>query len=554
MSSDFPKAVEAFQRGDLGLALEIATKTTTVDDPQWQHLIGLIHCRQGDLLRGLPHLQLAAETDPANLPFKVMYARALVDAGRPDDVLAMARPRATHPTAADLALWHARAEAAAAAADTTEAADAWKVISDCEPRSAEARSNLAKCMMALERFSGAQAVLEAGLQHSPFDISTIMTLGLIYERTNQLDRLARLIDEAVERGISTDKLSFLRALREQRAGNLATAREHLLRSNCADDPVRWNRLRAKIADREGDVETAFDATVALNQSTPDFDAWRQRAAIYRQQLRDLAATMTTDWARQLVTCDTIERAPVFLVGFPRSGTTLLDTFLMGHPSIRVIEEREILRRAGEICGAQAQLPLANHGTLERARRAYLDELGRRAGSANPAKIIDKNPFNMVLPGFIHTLFPSAQVIFAKRHPCDAVLSGFMQSFTPNLGMASFMDIADAADLYDAMMDVWTNAANVLDLNTHAVTYEKLVEKPEDQLRPVIEFLGLEWDDRLLDHRATAKNRGAIPNTSYDQVTEKLNPQPIGRWRRYEKQLQPVLAVLQPWAERLGYII
>jgi len=130
----------------------------------------------------------------------------------------------------------------------------------------------------------------------------------------------------------------------------------------------------------------------------------------------------------------------------------------------------------------------------------------------------------------------------------------MQSFTPNLGMASFMDIADAADLYDAMMDVWTNAANVLDLNTHAVTYEKLVEKPEDQLRPVIEFLGLEWDDRLLDHRATAKSRGAIPNTSYDQVTEKLNPQPIGRWRRYEKQLQPVLAVLQPWAERLGYII
>ncbi len=402
------------------------------------------------------------------------------------------------------------------------------------------------------RISQAEAVLRASLGKSPCDVSAIETLGLIYERTNQLHNLSELIDEADRRGVPEDELSFLRAVREQRAGNLAAARDFLLRSNPADDPVRWNRLRAKIADKEGAVETAFQATAALNAATPGFGAWRRRASMYRQQLRKLALKMTSDWVSKLPSIDPIEHAPIFLVGFPRSGTTLLDTFLLGHPSISVIEEKEILRRAGEVCGAQTGLPLVQAEALERARRTYLDDLASYVDPAFDGTIIDKNPFNMVLAGFIHALFPGTPIIFAKRHPCDAVLSGYMQSFTPNLGTSSFMDISEAADLYDAMMEVWTNAVSVLGLNVHVVSYERLVENPEAELRPVVDFLDLDWDDRVLDHRGTARSRGAIMNTSYDQVTDKITSQSIGRWRRYEKQLQPILPVLLPWAERLGY--
>lgn len=92
----------------------------------------------------------------------------------------------------------------------------------------------------------------------------------------------------------------------------------------------------------------------------------------------------------------------------------------------------------------------------------------------------------------------------------------------------------------------------MDLNVHTVVYENLVADPEGTLRPLLDFLGLEWNDRLLDHRRTAKSRGTIVTPSYDQVTEPVNTRAVGRWQRYADQLEPALPILLPWAERLGY--
>jgi hypothetical protein len=159
---------------------------------------------------------------------------------------------------------------------------------------------------------------------------------------------------------------------------------------------------------------------------------------------------------------------------------------------------------------------------------------------------------MLTVPIIHSLFPQARFIFAQRHPCDVVLSCFMQVFVLNFSMASFLDIVDAADFYDVAMTVWTRSCAALPIRVHTVLYEELVADPETTLRPTIEFLGLEWQPELLDYRATAKSRGRINTPSYNQVTEPLSKVPSGRWRRYEKQLAPVLPVLLPWAQRLGY--
>ena len=150
------------------------------------------------------------------------------------------------------------------------------------------------------------------------------------------------------------------------------------------------------------------------------------------------------------------------------------------------------------------------------------------------------------------MFPGAKIIFAQRHPCDAVLSGFMQSFVMNDAMASFLTIEDAADLYDAVMSGWRAILERFDLSVQTIVYERLVVDAEAQLRPLIDFLGLPWNERVLAHTETAKERGAIITPSYHQVTEPLNARAVGRWRRYEKQLEPVLSVLLPWAEWLGY--
>jgi hypothetical protein len=231
---------------------------------------------------------------------------------------------------------------------------------------------------------------------------------------------------------------------------------------------------------------------------------------------------------------------------------LLDTFLMGHPDTEVLEERHMLGAAETVLGNVARLPERTADELEQARRAYFAELDRHVDREFPGLVVDKLPLNMLGLPVIRSLFPDARIIFAQRHPCDCVLSGFMQSFTLNDAMACFLTIEGAAGLYDAAMRMFTASRETLPVSVHTLVYEELVTDPEAVLQPLIEFLGLEWRPELLDHRSTARARGAIITPSYDQVVQPLTKAPSGRWRRYEKQLGPVLPILLPWAERLGY--
>jgi hypothetical protein len=244
--------------------------------------------------------------------------------------------------------------------------------------------------------------------------------------------------------------------------------------------------------------------------------------------------------------------PAFLVGFPRSGTTLLDTLLMGHRDTVVLEEVHLLGAAEREIGRVADLALASRHSLERAREAYFRELDRNVDPGFSGLVVDKLPLNLPGAPFIEAMFPRAPIIFAQRHPCDAVLSGFLQSFVMNDAMASFLTIEDAADLYDAVMSAWRAMREAFPLNVHVVRYETLVTEPEAELRPLVEFLGLDWDERMLAHTQTARKRGTIITPSYDQVTEPLNSRSVGRWKKYRAELEPVLPVLLPWAEWLGY--
>jgi hypothetical protein len=186
--------------------------------------------------------------------------------------------------------------------------------------------------------------------------------------------------------------------------------------------------------------------------------------------------------------------------------------------------------------------------LRKARTLYFGLLANELGRDFGGLVVDKFPLDMGLAPLIEAILPQAPMIFAQRHPCDVVLSGFLQPF----GTVNFSNIEAAADYYDAMMSIWTAARETLGLNVHTVIYEELVADPEATLRPLIAFLGLDWDDRILDHTRTAKTRGTIVTPSYDQVTEPVSTRPVGRWKRYAKQLEPALPTLLPWAERLGY--
>ena len=590
------EALDAFNRGDLDDARLTAERALqSAPSPQWHHLLGLVHCRRGDPAQGVDHLRAAAEAEPGNIAYQVMLARALVDAGRPDEVLAMPEPPPI-TSAGDIALWHARAEAAGAARDSGAAVDAWSKITIAAPGDWRGWANLgnelavqkrwpeaAEAFLEALRLNGAEpkirsdavaALIEAGRQHQrrlhfeeaeaalrracdldPADRWAVHYLGLVLERTNRLDDLVKLLDDALARGLGKDSLSYLWAVRAWREGRLEEARDLLKETEFPDEPAARS-IAIKVADALGDSEAAFQAAVVMNQLAVDRavkggdpEEWKRKAQAAREQQHQLARTITPQWASKLpVLSDPPRQKVSFLLGFPRSGTTLLDTFLLGHPDVHVLEEKQLVGEAARVTGRVENLPDVSIALLEKARRTYFEQLSEHVDRDFNGLVIDKFPLDMAAAPLIHAMFPGAPIIFAQRHPCDVVLSGFLQPF----GIVNFSDIQACADYYDAMMSVWEASRNALPLNVHTVVYEELVRHPESTLRPVVSFLGLQWDDRILDHRRTAKDRGTIVTPSYDQVTQPLTTRTSGRWKRYRKQLEPVLPILLPWAERLGY--
>ena len=648
---DLTEAQAAFRRGDLARARVIA-EARLAREPGLavlEHLLGLIHCREGRLNAGIERLGDAVEAEPDNPAYRVMLVRALNDSGRHEEALERALPPAGM-SPPEIALWHARAEAAQALGRHGEAADAWKLLCAARPDDWRAWANYGDALAGLDRWpeaadalrrawtlnSGELAVqqnfaaaltnagfyaeaadqlrrlLDAGPDNagirlilarlladlgrhqdsmaeldkaallavgkavsvedgvalirialpdriagagppSTAEMRSLRELALLLERTNRLDALRTLLNDAGELGIPREQLGYPAASIALRDGDADEARRLLEMENSDTDPVRWKRLMAKILDALGDYRGAFNAAMAMNSSIQDFDGWVRRGAEYRRRVRDLAEIVTPSWVSKLRPIEPRTRAsPAFLVGFPRSGTTLLDTFLMGHPDTKVLEEFNMLRAAEMVLGNVARLSDRSPEQLEHARRAYFAELDRHLDRAFSGLVVDKLPLNMLGLPVIYSLFPDARIIFAQRHPCDCVLSGFMQSFALSDAMACFLTIEGSADFYDAAMSLFTRSREALPLEVHTLAYEELVADPEAALRPLIEFLGLDWRPELLDHRSTAKARGAIITPSYDQVVQPLSKVPSGRWRRYEAQLEPVLPVLMPWAERLGY--
>jgi len=161
---------------------------------------------------------------------------------------------------------------------------------------------------------------------------------------------------------------------------------------------------------------------------------------------------------------------------------------------------------------------------------------------------------MVRMGIIHRIFPDAKVIFAERHPCDCVLSAFMSNFELNRAMLSFTTLEGAANVYDLASTAWTRAESNLTIDVYRIRYERMVEDLESEMRRLLGFLAIPWNDAVLDNRKSAAQRGHIRTASYSQVTEPIYKRSAGRWERYRRQMEPVLPILAPWAKKMGYAI
>ena len=250
--------------------------------------------------------------------------------------------------------------------------------------------------------------------------------------------------------------------------------------------------------------------------------------------------------------------PVFLLGFPRSGTTLLDTILRSHPEIDVVEEKPIIHTIENIITSQYKFSLneiskLNDQQLNNLRERYLENLMSYSTKRKEAKvIIDKFPFNTICLPLINLLFPNAKIIFTHRNPYDTVLSCFQQAFEPNNAMANFQSIDSAAKIYDLTMSMWVDYKDKLDIKYVMSKYEDLIEDFDTNILKVLNFLNLEWNKNLKNYRDTALKREKINTPSSSQVIQPLYKTSIEKWKNYEKFFKDSHKYLDKWRKYFKY--
>ena len=270
--------------------------------------------------------------------------------------------------------------------------------------------------------------------------------------------------------------------------------------------------------------------------------------------------------------------PVFLVGFPRSGTTLLEQALDAHPGLHALEEPPTVEQAFNSYFRQALQDMPGHKKrvardptfwepvlkgmtagdpeqLRHARQRYR-EMATLCGHDfdSGTVLVDKMPLNSAYLPLLASLFPDSRFIIALRHPCDSVLSAWMQNFTPNDAMAHFLSLESGALLYDEIIRILGRATQLDGLagRCHWVFYEDTVSDFRGSMESVLDFLDQPWDDRVLDHASHARSRGTLTTPSYAAVGEAVNSRAVNRWHHYSDWMGHAPVLLRDARAAMGY--
>ncbi|MDO6413298.1 sulfotransferase [Sphingomonas sp. BIUV-7] len=245
---------------------------------------------------------------------------------------------------------------------------------------------------------------------------------------------------------------------------------------------------------------------------------------------------------------------VLLLGYPRSGTTLVENVLASAEGVIALEERDTFGGTDEVLlfndGSMPDLDALDPDLIDRLRADYWARVERMAGSVAGKTFVDMNPFNGIRLPIAARLFPDARIVVMRRDPRDVVLSCYRINFTPSTASYAFSDLEEAARHYGALTGLVELSRERLGMAFHDLRYDRLVTDFEPTVRALAAFVGLPWTDAFLDFDKTARSRG-VGTASALQVRRGLYDG-RGQWRRYEAQLAPALAILKPWAERLGF--
>jgi len=385
----------------------------------------------------------------------------------------------------------------------------------------------------------------------------------LYERSNKLAELSEVISiaKAALKKLPSDLL-YYEALYNFRSQNYDHCETLIGLINidqlAATRTSLFWQLRAKLEQHQKNYNAAFISFTEMNNTyinSPIYNA--KQAQTYFDELlmrvKDLNNALETPYCQNLE--ESSADVPIFLIGFPRSGTTLLDTILRTHSKISVVEEKNMLSKAKKYLGNNlSTFDIENLTSQEllNAREVYFEELSKHVSTNSSGCVIDKFPLNIVDVPIIHKLFPTAKFILALRHPLDSILSCWMQPFQANDAMANMVELSRIVDFYAAAMTVLELSEKRYQLTIHRIRYEDLVLDMKTEVSNLLNFLELDWENELENYQQTALNRGIISTPSYSQVIQPLYKTASNRWVKYQESLKKYFIKIEKWTTKFGY--
>jgi len=437
-----------------------------------------------------------------------------------------------------------------------------------EPENEDALSRLSFLAAIRGDYDAALAYGDRALVRHPGAPTAALKLAHLATMRGDHQAALELGKRALDRNPENPTAVTTLAHAEFQAGDMARAKaraQALLADASIPPQTRAFALNivADVEDRTGNAKAAFALYVTAREESRRlhakefaapgiisyFDMVERTADYFRKAPAAL-------WAPRKDAADTqpAVRDPVFLLGFPRSGTTLLQQALAAHPDFTTAEEMNPFPDAIDEFflspNGWARLASLDEARLAAYRETYWRMCQAEAPALDGKIFLDKNPFRTVILGIVNKLFPNAKIIFAVRDPRDVVLSCLRQNFDMSPPMFELCTLQGCARLYDAVMRLAMLYREKLSLDLLEVRHEDVAGDFGGSLRRLCSFLGVAWDDAMSDVAGSARSR-LVKTPSAPQLARGLYTGG-GKWRRYKDELAPVLPLLKPWAVHFGY--
>jgi tetratricopeptide (TPR) repeat protein len=452
----------------------------------------------------------------------------------------------------------------------TDAVDAFETAVRYQPEFVAAHFNLASARECTGDLRGARLAFERTLELSPDYPEPLASLANLAARRADWTQ-ARIF---AERALAADPKQYL-ALTTLANSAVATgdfANADGLISSALADPALPQVHRAMLMTLKGDLRHGEGRYADAFRAYTEGNTLRRQlfANQYAGPGQETAATFTQwlveyfdrapaqDWSVKDKKASSIGPKPsshVFLMGFARSGTTLLENILAAHPGAVALDEKEVLadsiREFLSNDKGPDRLAAADEATLDKYRALYWKRVAEYCPDVSGKAFVDKRPMaSMKLP-VIAKLFPDAKILFALRDPRDVMLSCYRRQFLLNPSMYEFLELKGAARFYASMMRLSVICREKFGLAWHETRHEALVENFDSEISRIFDFIGVTWNDEVRDFAEKSKGR-AIATPSATQVIKGLNREGVGQWRHYREQLAPIIPTLRPWIEAFKY--